>query len=84
MRSPNLLLLLLLVLAALTWLLALQPEKAQPLIHYLRGYRPPPKPRVTCDNLLATMRRTYDDRLYDFVCVQSWTGKVELIIRKAK
>jgi len=84
MRSSNLLLLLLLVLAALVWLLALQPEQAEPLIHYLRSYRPPPKPRVTCDNLLATMRRTYDHRLYDFVCVARWTGTVELTIRKAK
>ncbi len=84
MRSSNLLLLLLFVLAALVWFLALQPEQAESVIWYLRSYRPPPKPRVTCDNLLATMRRTYDDRLYDFVCVQSWTGKVELTIQKAK
>jgi len=84
MRSSNLLLLLLLVLAALTWLLALQPEQAQPVIHYLRSYAPPPKPRVTCDNLLDTMRRTYDDRLYDFVCVERWTGTMELTIRQAK
>ena len=81
MRSSNLLLLLLLVLAALTWFLALQPERAQPVIHYLRSYAPPPKPRITCDNLLATMQRTYDDDLYDFVCVQSWTGRVKLTIR---
>jgi len=90
MRSSNLLLLLLLVLAALIWLLALQPEQAEPLIHYLRSHRPPPKPPVTVgelhprDNLLATMHRTYDDRLYDFVCVKRWTGTVELTIRQAK
>ena len=84
MRSSNLLLLLLLVLAALIWLLALQPERTGPVIHYLRSYRPPPKPRLTCDNLLSTMHRTYDHHLYDFVCVERWTGMVELTIRKAK
>jgi len=87
MRSSNLLLLLLLVLAVLTWLLAIHPERAEPFIHYLRSYRPPPKPPVTVgelhprDNLLATMHRTYDDDLYDFVCVERWTGTVALTVR---
>jgi len=84
MRSSNLLLLLLLVLAVLIWLLAIHPEQTEPLIHYLRSYRPPPKPPVTCDNLLATMHRTYDHRFYDFVCVERWTGTVDLTIREAK
>ena len=55
MRSSNLLFLLLLVLAALIWLFALQPEQAESLIHYLRSYRPPPKPPVTCDNRSAEL-----------------------------
>jgi len=90
MRSSNLLFLLLLVLAALIWLFALQPEPGRvphTLPAKLQATAPsPPSPVITVRlssrrSLLATMHRTYDDRLYDFVCVERWTGTVALTVR---
>ena len=85
MRFSDLLLLLLLLLAAFIWLAALQPQKAEGIIEYLQSFfARPSKPPVTCGNLLAVMRQTYDTEAYDFVCVEKWTGTVELTVRPAK
>lgn len=80
MRPSNSLLFLLLILAVLTWYFALHPQQFDAVIQRLRGYPQPSKPPVTCAHLLATMERTYDRDLYDFVCFAHWTGEVELSI----
>jgi hypothetical protein len=85
MRSWNLLLLLLLLVVAFVWLAALRPDVPQDMTAYIKSFfHHPAKPPVTCRNLLAVMRQTYDTEVYDFICVEQWTGTVKLTIKPVR
>jgi hypothetical protein len=85
MRSWNLLLLLLLLVVAFVWLAVLWPDAPQDITEYIKRFfhRPASLP-ITCRNLLAVMRQTYDTEVYDFICVEQWTGTVKLTIKPVR